>query len=62
MYVCYVPESNRDNKPYGSWSIVLGPQFRGSALTVGENLEKEFEEREQKVHKGRQVRHFEKKK
>jgi hypothetical protein len=24
------------NKPYGSWSNVLGPQFRGSAFDVGE--------------------------
>ena len=29
------------NKPYGSWSNVLGPQFRGSAYDVGENLKKE---------------------
>ena len=28
---------------YGSWSNVLGPQFRGSAYDVSENLNKEIE-------------------
>ena len=28
---------------YGSWSNVLGPQFRGSAFDVRENLNKEIE-------------------
>jgi copper oxidase (laccase) domain-containing protein len=32
------------NKAYGSWSNVLGPQFRGSAFDVGEDLKKEMEE------------------
>ena len=36
------------NKAYGSWSNVLGPQFRGSAFDVGENLKKEIEERDRK--------------
>ena len=27
---------------YGSWSNVLGPQFRGSAMDVGERLNKEI--------------------
>jgi len=29
---------------YGSWSKVLGPQFRGSAYDVRENLNKEIED------------------
>ncbi len=29
---------------YGSWSNVLGPQFRGSAYDVGEKLNREIEE------------------
>ena len=32
------------NEHYGSWSNVLGPQFRGSAYDVRENLNKEIEE------------------
>jgi hypothetical protein len=28
---------------YGSWSNVLGPQFRGSAFDVGEKLNEEIE-------------------
>ena len=31
------------NQPYGSWSNVLGPQFRGSAFDVGEKLNSEIE-------------------
>ncbi len=49
------------NKPYGSWSNVLGPQFRGSALDVGENLEKELREGEQKKRRGSKTRHSKKK-
>ncbi len=33
------PKSER----YGSWSNVLGPQFRGSAFDVREKLNKEIE-------------------
>ena len=29
---------------YGSWSNVFGPQFRGSAYDVRENLNKEIED------------------
>jgi len=36
-------EKSRD-KPDWSWSNVSGPQFRGSALDVEENLEKELGE------------------
>ncbi len=50
------------NRPYGSWSSVLGPQFRGSALDVGENLEKELGEGEQQMRRGSKVRHSKKKK
>jgi hypothetical protein len=36
----------RSQKPrsqhYGSWSNVLGPQFRGSAMDVGERLNEEI--------------------
>ena len=36
----------RGQKPrsqhYGSWSNVLGPQFRGSAMDVGERLNEEI--------------------
>ena len=36
----------RGQKPraehYGSWSNVFGPQFRGSAMDVGERLNKEI--------------------
>lgn len=30
------------NKGYGTWSNVLGPQFRGSAFDVGEKLNEEI--------------------
>jgi hypothetical protein len=50
------------NKPYGSWSNVLGPQFRGSAFDVGEDLKKEIEEGGQQFRKGRRPRHSKKKK
>jgi len=50
------------NKPYRSWSDVLGPQFRGSAYDVGENLKKEIEEGEQQFNRGRRPRHSKKKK
>jgi hypothetical protein len=50
------------NKLYGSWSNVLDPQFRGSALDVGENLKKELGEGEQEFRKGRRPHHSKKKK
>jgi len=50
------------NKAYGSWSNVLGPQFRGSAFDVGENLKNEIEERGQQFRKGRRPGHSKKKK
>ena len=43
------------NKPYSSWSNVLGPQFRGTAYDVGENLKKEMGK--QQYRKGRRERH-----
>ena len=47
---------------YGSWSNVLGPQFRGSAHDVRENLNKEIEGGRQQFHKGRRPQHSKKKK
>ena len=42
----------RSQKPksqhYGSWSNVLGPQFRGSAFDVGERLNEEISEGQHK--------------
>ncbi len=49
------------NRPYGSWSNVLGPQFRGSAFDVGENLKEEFGEGEHQKRSGSKVRHPKKK-
>ena len=40
------------NSPYGSWSKVLGPQFRGSAYDVGENLKEEMREGDSNSQKG----------
>ena len=42
---------------YGSWSNVLGPQFRGSAYDVRENLNKEIEEGRGKSRRTRRSRH-----
>jgi copper oxidase (laccase) domain-containing protein len=50
------------NSPYGSWSNVLGPQFRGSAYDVGEKLKEEIEEGQQHFRKGRRPRHSKEKK
>ncbi len=47
---------------YGSWSKVLGLQFRGSAYDVGENLKKEIEDGGQQFRKGRRPRQWKKKK
>ena len=47
---------------YGSWSNVLGPQFRGSAYDVRENLNKEIEDGRQQFRKGSRPRHSKKKK
>jgi hypothetical protein len=47
---------------YGSWSNVLGPQFRGSAYDVGENLNKGIEDGRQQFRKGRRPQHSKKKK
>ncbi len=49
------------NKSYGSWSNVLGPQFRGSAFDVGEDLKKEMEEGKKQLRRGRRPRHSKKK-
>ncbi len=62
MLAVYLARGEKSkNKPYGSWSNVLGPQFRGSALDVGENLEKELGEGEQKKRRGSKTRHSKKK-
>ena len=45
------------NKAYGSWSNVLGPQFRGSAFDVGEDLKKEMEEEGRKSHRKKRKHH-----
>jgi hypothetical protein len=59
----YIARSEKSkNKPYESWSNVLGPQFRGSAYDVGENLKKELGEGEQQFNKGRSQRHSKRKK
>jgi len=59
----YIARSEKSkNKPYESWSNVLGPQFRGSAYDVGENLKKELGEGEQQFNKGRRQRHSKRKK
>jgi hypothetical protein len=40
----YLARSQKSrNDPYRSWSQILGPQFRGSAFDVGDNLNKEIE-------------------
>jgi copper oxidase (laccase) domain-containing protein len=41
------------NDSYGSWSQVLGPQFRGSAFDVGEKLNKEIEKGQQQARRTR---------
>ena len=41
IYLARGEEPKSDH--YGSWSNVLGPQFRGSAFDVRENLNKEIE-------------------
>ena len=50
------------NKPYGSWSNVLGPQFRGSASDVREKLKEEMVERGQPFQRRRRPRHSKDKK
>ena len=45
------------NDPYRSWSQVLGPQFRGSAFDVGDNLNKEIEAGQQQSRRGRRAHH-----
>jgi hypothetical protein len=47
---------------YGSWSNVLGPQFRGTVYDVRENLNKEIEDGRQGFRKGRRSGHSKKKK
>ena len=43
-FAAYLARSQKSrNNPYRSWSQVLGPQFRGSAFDVGDNLNKEIE-------------------
>jgi hypothetical protein len=49
---CEEPKSEH----YGSWSNVLGPQFRGSAFDVGEKLNKEIEEGRGQSHRSRRSR------
>jgi copper oxidase (laccase) domain-containing protein len=43
-FAAYLARSQKSrNDPNKSWSQVLGPQFRGSAFDVGENLNREIE-------------------
>ncbi len=42
---------------YGSWSNVLGPQFRGSAFDVGEKLNEEIEAGRQQARRARRKTH-----
>jgi len=54
----YLARSQKtSNDPYKSWSQVLGPQFRGSAFDVGDNLNKEIEAGRQQSRRGRQAHH-----
>jgi hypothetical protein len=63
MLAIYLARGEKSkNKPYGSWSNVLGPQFRGSAFDVGEDLKKEMEDGKQQFRKGRRPHHSKKKK
>ncbi len=44
VFAAYLARSQKSkNQPYGTWSNVLGPQFRGSAFDVGEKLNAEIE-------------------
>src|SRR5260370_17417848 len=44
VFAAYLARRQKSkNQPYGSWSNVLGPQFRGSAFDVGEKLNSEIE-------------------
>jgi copper oxidase (laccase) domain-containing protein len=44
------------NEHYGSWSNVLGPQFRGSAFDVGEKLNEEIETRRRQAQRTRRTK------
>jgi hypothetical protein len=59
IYLARGEEPKSDH--YGSWSNVLGPQFRGSVYDVRENLNKEIEDGRQQFHKGRRPKHSKKK-
>jgi hypothetical protein len=54
IYLARGEEPKREH--YGSWSNVLGPQFRGSAYDVAENLNKEIEEGRGQSHRTRRSR------
>ncbi len=45
------------NEHYGSWSNVLGPQFRGSAFDVGEKLNEEIETGRRQAQRTRRTKH-----
>ena len=42
---------------YGSWSNVLGPQFRGSTLDVNEKLNAEISAERHQSHQAHRTRH-----
>ena len=52
LYLARGEKSKREH--YGSWTNVLGPQFRGSAFDVGEKLNKEIEAGKRQSHYTRQ--------
>jgi copper oxidase (laccase) domain-containing protein len=54
----YLARSQKSrNNPYRSWSQVLGPQFRGSAFDVEDNLNKEIETGRQQSRRRRRAHH-----
>ncbi len=57
-FAVYLARSQKSrNDPYRSWSQVLGPQFRGSAFDVGDNLNKEIEAGQQQSRRVRRSHH-----
>ena len=57
-FAAYLARSQKSrNDPYRSWSQVLGPQIRGSAFDVGDNLNKEIEAGQQQSRRVRRSHH-----
>ena len=54
----YLARSQKSrNDPNRSWSQILGPQFRGSAFDVGDNLNKEIEAGQQQSRRRQRAQH-----